>query len=144
MKAKKWFHKEGSVELLEICGERCNSKGFKRTICELATTILRAELDKFIATRKIHQPTTTITPERLTTFSLHTLSETMIMHAPLLWHLFQRLLETPNSHEHGVRKGAATEEVEWLESSDEEMELSTEGHLEKNAARRSKQKTVRW
>ena len=24
MKAKKWFHEEGSVELLEICGEGCN------------------------------------------------------------------------------------------------------------------------
>jgi hypothetical protein len=49
IKAKKWFDEEGSVELVAICGERCNSDGFKRTICELATTILRTELEKFIS-----------------------------------------------------------------------------------------------
>jgi len=42
------------VELVAICGERCNSDGFKRTICELATTILRTELEKFISSKKIY------------------------------------------------------------------------------------------
>src|SRR5579859_3382055 len=77
MEAKKWVDEERSVELLEICGERCKSEVFKRTICDLAITTFRTELHKFLATKKIYQPTMTITPEPLTTFSLHTLSETM-------------------------------------------------------------------
>src|SRR5271155_3518967 len=123
MKARKWFNEEGSVELLAICGERCDSKGFQTTICELAATILRTELGSFISTKKIHQPTTTITPETLTSFSLHTLSETMTTHAPLLSHLFRRLVindrsETSNSNQSVSREGEAKEEEEWSESGD--------------------------
>lgn len=151
-KAKKWFNEEGSVELLELCGKWCNSEGFKRTICELATAILRTELDKFISMKKICQPTTTTTSETLTTFSLHTLSETMTIHAPLLSRLFQRLVisagfetsETPNSVENGFQTGDGRDQEEWLESDDEAAGLSAEDYLEKKAAWRLKQKTGRW
>jgi hypothetical protein len=64
------------------------------------------------------------------------------MHAPLLSNLFQQLSETPNSNQGD--KGAATDEEEWLESSVEEAEFSTEGHSEKKEARRLKQQTARW
>jgi hypothetical protein len=142
IKAKKWYNEEGSVELLRICGEQCNSEEFKRTICKLATTILGSELNKLISAKKLYQPTTTITPEVLTTFSFHTLSETMTTHAPLLSRLFQQLSLNPNSNESGT--GAATDDEEWLESGDEEAESSTEGYLEKKAARILKQQTARW
>jgi len=146
MNAKKWFNEEGSMELLAICGERCNSEGFKKTICELAATILRTELEKFISSKKIYQPTTTITPETLTTFSLHTLSETMITHAPLLSHLFRRLVtndgsETPKTNQSGQRE---KEEEEWLESGDEEARLSTEDSVEGKAAWMLRQQAGRW
>src|SRR5579859_512775 len=146
MNAKKWFNEEGSMELLAICGERCNSEGFKKTICELAATILRTKLEKFISSKKIYQPTMTITPETLTTFSLHTLSETMITHAPLLSHLFRRLVtndgsETPKTNQSRQRE---KEEEEWLESGDEEARLSTEDSVEGKAAWMLRQQAGRW
>ena len=50
---------------------------------------LTKELDEFTSTGNIFQPTTTITPETLTSFSVHTLSEIMMRRAPLLSHLFK-------------------------------------------------------
>lgn len=148
---KEWLNEEGSVELLEICGQWCDSFAFKKAICELATRFLRTELDEFISTKMIYQSTTTITPEILTTFSSQTISETMTTYAPFLSGLFQGLLiddgietsKTSTSRQSGFQKGEASEE-EWLESDEEEGRLSAEERLEKKTRRRRKQQTVRW
>ena len=150
-KTKKWLNEEGSVELLEICGQWCDSPAFKKKICDLATRFLRTELDKFISSKTIYQPTTTITPEILTTFSSQALSETMMTHAPFLSGLFQGLLlddEVKTSkistfEQRGLQKGEANER-EWLESDEEEKGPSAQESLEKKAVRIQKQQTVRW
>ena len=138
-KNRKWFEEKGAVELLEICAESCSSPAFKKAICELATTFLTKELDEFISTGDISQPTTTITPEKLTSFTVHTLSETMMRGAPLLSRLFQGLVgdtvETPIYDPENA-----------MEFSDEEEEVPTEESLSKkpDSERKKKQQTNRW
>jgi Family of unknown function (DUF6589) len=147
-KTKEWLNEEGSVELIEICGQWCDSPAFKKKICDLATRFLRIELDEFISSKMIYQPMTTITPEILTTFSSQALSETMTTHAPFLSGLFQGLLlddriKTPASGQRGLQKEGANEKG-WLESDEEEGASSAQEPLEKKALRRQKQQTVRW
>jgi hypothetical protein len=146
---KKWLNEEGSVELLEICGQWCDSPAFRKTICELATKFLRTELDEFISTKVLYQASTTITAETLTTFSSQSLSETMMTHVPFLSGLFQGLLvddgvKTATSRQSGPQKGQAKDDEQWLESDEEEGGLSPEASLEKNTERRRKRETVRW
>ena len=135
------------MELLEICGQWCDSPAFRKTICELATKFLRTELDEFISTKMLYQPSMMITAETLITFSSQSLSETMTTHAPFLLGLFQGLLtddgvKTSTSRQSGFQKGQAKDDEQWLESDEEEGGLSPEACLEKNAEWRRKRETV--
>ncbi|TMC24704.1 MAG: hypothetical protein E6J34_00115 [Chloroflexi bacterium] len=133
-KNRQWFTQQGAVELLDICGNSCPSFAFREAICQLATKFLTQELDKFIFIGELIQPSTTITPETLTKFSIHTLSETMMKGAPLLSRLFQALV--------------SDDKVNTAEKSmfDEEKEGFAEKCLSKTAQRewRERQRTNRW
>ena len=139
-KSRKWFQEQGAVELLEICAKSCSSSAVEKAICELATAFFTKELDEFISTGDISQPTTTVTPETMTSFSVHTLSKTMTRRAPLLSHLFQGLVGDK-------AKTAGTpicDPENGLGFSDEEEEASAEGKLSNVAQRREKRQTNRW
>ena len=139
---KKWLNEGGSVELLELCSECCDSPKFKKMVCELATKFFKTEFDQFTAGETIRQPTRTITPKILTSFSSQALSETYTTHAPYLAGLFKGLLGNDGILGAGPLK--AREEIEhWIEDDDVELEeiLSDHERLKKKGTDRQ---TVRW
>jgi len=146
-KNKKWFEEKGAVELLEICAKSCSSSAFKEAICRLATTFLTKELDEFISTGDIYQPTTTITAETLTSFSMHTLLEIMLRRAPLLTHLFTGLVGDRTKNTETMPLYDSEDGLEFSdEEEEEEEEVSTEEHLSKKtpSERNEKQQITRW
>ena len=135
-KNRQWFNQKGALELLEICGKSCSSPAFRKAVCELATKFLTQELDGFISSGNISQPTTTITPETLTNFSAHALSKTMMRDAPLLSGLFQSLVT-------GDRVKTPETSICGDDQEEEEEEMFVEGRKEKKE-RIENQQTNRW
>ena len=123
------------MELLEICAESCFSSAFKTVICDLATKFFIKELDEFISTSDISKPTMTVTPEIMTSFSVYTLSETMMKRVPLLSQLFQGVVAGDNTK----RTEIPICDPEIVSGfSDKEEEMSIKGKLLKVVQRREK------
>ena len=150
---KEWLNERGSVELLELCDEWCDSPAFKELVCKLATKFLKTEFKEFTSSQIIHQSTQKITSETLTNFSLQALSDTITMQAPYLLGLFKGLLgvddQTPISPDTPTsslnpRTNKGEVEMEQWRGSDDGQEAEPLSDNEDLRSRDTKPQTVRW